>query len=348
MVENVDILVIGAGQAGLAMGYYLKQSKINFILLESSERIGDTWRDRYDSLVLFSPRNYSSLPGLSLSGDPEGYATKDELANYLETYAHTFSIPVSLNTEVKSLEKTGSDFHVITTKGEWLTNKIVVATGPFQKPFIPQIQHHLSNNVFQVHSSRYKNPSQLSSGNVLVIGGGNSGAQIATELSQTRTVYISTGHNILFIPRRIFRRSIFWWLDKLHLSDISVDSKISSFFKRSEPVVGTELKKLIQGKKVIVKERTLDFSGQEAIFKDGSQIRIDNIIWCTGYKPDYSWIHMQGVINQNNKPIHQRGISPVKGIYFLGLLWLSKLGSTQIHGVGYDAKYLYEYIKETY
>ncbi len=347
MVKIVDILVIGAGQAGLAMGYYLKKSNFNFILLDSTETIGDVWRNRFDSLTLFSPRNYSSLPGLSLSGNPEGYASKDEFANYLETYAHTFQIPVSLNTEVKSLKKFGdSKFKAFTTKGDFLADKIVVATGPFQKPFIPQIQQHLSNKVFQIHSSVYKNPSQLSSGNVLVIGGGNSGAQITIELSKTRKVYISTGHKIVFIPRNIFRRSIFWWLDKLHLSEISTDSKISTFFKRTEPVVGLELKKLIQKEKVIIKERTLDFQDQKAIFKDGSQIKIDNIIWSTGYKPDYSWIYVPGIISQNNKPIHHRGISPVSGIYFLGLLWLSRLGSTQIHGVGYDAKYLYENIKK--
>ncbi len=347
MDKNVDILVIGAGQAGLAMGYYLKQSDFNFMLLDSSARIGDAWRNRYDSLILFSPRNYSCLPGLSLSGDPEGYPPKDELANYLETYAHTFSIPVGLNTEVKSLEKMGERFKAITPNGEYSADKIVIATGPFQKPFLPQIQQHVSDNVFQIHSSKYKNPSQLPAGNVLVIGAGNSGAQIATELSHTRKVYLSTGHDIIFLRREILGRSIFWWLDKLHLSEIPVDSKISKFFKKSEPVIGSELKNLIQEEKVIVKERTVGFIGQNAVFQDESQIAVDNIIWATGFSSDYSWVHVQGVINQDNKPIHQRGISPVRGIYFLGLLWLSRLGSTQLNGVGYDAKHLYEHIKKS-
>ena len=347
MVNNVDILVIGAGQAGLAMGYYLKQSNFNFLLLDSSEQIGDAWRKRYDSLTLFSPRNYSRLPGLSLTGDPEGYPAKDELANYLETYAGTFSLPIRLNTEVKSLEKISDKFKVITTKGEFLADRIVVATGPYQKPFIPQIQQHLSNNVFQIHSSKYKNPSQLSSGNVLVIGGGNSGAQIAAELSQTKKVYLSTGHTIAYLPREILSRSIFWWLEKLHLSEIPFNSKISKFFKKSEPVIGTELKNLILEKKVIVKGRTLGFEGQTAIFGDESQIEIDNVIWSTGYQSDYSWVQVPGVINQNSKPVHRRGISPVAGVYFLGLLWLSRLGSTQLNGVGHDAKHLVEYINKT-
>lgn len=343
MAKNIDVLVIGAGQAGLSIGYYLKQSNFSFILIDSSNRIGDVWRNRYDSLTLFSPRNYSSLPGLSLSGDPKGYASKDEFANYLEIYAQTFRIPVRLKTVVQSVKKIdNSKFKVLTTNGEFLAEKIVVATGPFQKPFIPEIQENLSNKVFQVHSSRYKKPSQLPTGNVLVIGGGNSGAQIATELSQTRKVYLSTGHKIVFVPRNIFGRSIFWWLDKLHLSEISVDSKLSTFFKGSEPIVGLELKKLIQEKKVIIKKRTVDLQDQQAIFKDGSQIKVDNIIWATGYKPDYSWLHVDGVIDKGNQPIHHRGESPVKGIYFLGLLWLSRLGSTQIHGVGYDAKYLHD------
>ncbi len=347
MVENVDILVIGAGQAGLAIGYYLKQSSFNFLLLDSSERIGNSWRNRYDSLTLFSPRNYSSLPGLSLLGDPEGYPSKDELANYLEIYANTFSIPVSLNTEVKSMERIDAKFLVLTTKGEFLADKVVIATGPFQKPFIPKIQDHISTNVLQIHSSKYKNPSQLSYGNVLVIGGGNSGTQISTELSYSKKVYLSTGHKILFVPQKIFKRNVFWWFDKLHLSELPTDYKISNYFKKNEPIIGTSLKKQIKKKKVIVTGRTLDFQDQNAIFNDGSKIRIDNIIWSTGFKPDYSWIHVQGVVDENEKPIHRRGVSPVEGIYFLGLPWLSRLGSTQLSGVGYDAKYLFERIKRS-
>jgi putative flavoprotein involved in K+ transport len=332
--KNVDVLVIGAGQAGLAMGYYLKQSNQTFRLIDSSKRIGDVWRNRYDSLVLFSPRRYSALPGLALSGDPEGFPSKDEIANYLEAYASFFSIPVSLDTKVERLEKMGDKYKAITSEGEWIANKIVIATGPFQKPFIPKIQGDLSKSVYQLHSTDYQRPSQLPAGNVLVIGGGNSGAQIATELSQSRKVYISTGHDIVFIPLKLLKRSIFWWLDTFRLSKVSVDSILAKYLQKTEPVIGMELKRLIECNQVEGKERTESFQGQEATFRDGTKIRVDNIIWATGFQFDYSWIDIAGVVDQQKKPIHERGISPVKGIYFLGLPWLSRVGSAQLNGRG--------------
>jgi putative flavoprotein involved in K+ transport len=343
--KNVDVLVIGAGQAGLAIGYYLKKTKYSYILVDATEKIGDVWRNRYDSLVLFSPREYSALPGLAMSGDLKGFPTKDELADYLEGYAKHFSIPVSLNTKVDKLEKTGDSFRAITSQGEWTAQKIIIATGPFQKPFIPKVEGNLSHDIFQLHSSKYRKPSQLPEGNVLVIGSGNSGCQIAAELSQRRNVYISTGHEIVFIPQKFLKHSLFWWLDVLRLSKVSVDSKFAKHLQKTEPVIGLQFKKLIENGKVQVKERTISFEGQEAVFKDGTKIKVDNIIWATGFSYDFSWIDIPGVIDTQKKPIHQRGISSVKGIYFLGLPWLSRVGSAQLNGIGYDAKQLYKHLK---
>lgn len=344
MTKEVDILVIGSGQAGLSIGYYLKKSNFSFVLLDCVDRIGDVWRERYDSLVLFTPRNYSSLKGLDIPGDPKGFATKDELADYLESYAKTFSIPVSLNTEVISLEKTDDGFKAKTSKGEWLSKKVLVATGPFQKPFIPNIREDISKDIFQIHSSEYKNPSQLLTGNVLVVGGGNSGSQIATELSNTHKVYISTGHPLSFVPKYLLNKSIFWWMDKIHLSRVSVDSKLSKYLRKNEPVIGTELKHLLDTGTVVAMTRTVDFSEREVVFKDGRRIEVDNIIWCTGFKPDYKWIDIKGATNKLTGPIHNKGVSPIDGLYFLGLPWLSRLGSSLLSGIDYDAKRLYEHI----
>ena len=344
MTKNVDVVVIGSGQSGLSIGYYLKKSGLSFILIDSSNRIGDVWRNRYDSLVLFSPRNYSSLVGLDIPGDPKGFATKNELANYLESYAETFSIPVSLNTEVLSLEKEEAEFKVVTSKGEWIANKVIVATGPFQKPFIPSMQQNLSKDVFQLHSSEYKNPDQLVSGDVLVIGGGNSGSQIATELSKSRDVYISTGHPMRFVPKYFMKKSIFWWFDLSQLTKVSIDSKLAKYLRKNEPVIGTELKHLIDEGKVKTMTRTSDLYGKKIIFKDGSKLEVNNIIWSTGYKPDYRWINIKGAVNKLTGPIHRKGVSPISGLYFLGLPWLSRLGSSLLTGVDYDAKRIYKHI----
>ena len=344
MTENVDVVVVGSGQAGLSIGYYLKESGLSFILLDSSNKIGDVWRNRYDSLVLFSPRNYSSLIGLNIPGDPKGFATKDELANYLESYAEIFSIPVSLNTEVLSLEKDETQFKVITSQGEWIASKVIVATGPFQKPFIPSMQENLSKDIFQLHSSQYKNPDQLDSGDVLVIGGGNSGSQIATELSKSHDVYISTGHAMRFVPKYFMNKSIFWWFDLSQLTKVSVDSKLAKYLRKNEPVIGTKLKYLIDEGKVKAMTRTSGFDDKEIIFKDGSKLEVENIIWSTGYRPDYKWINIKGAVNKLTGPIHKKGISPIEGLYFLGLPWLSRLGSSLLTGVDYDAKRIYKHI----
>jgi putative flavoprotein involved in K+ transport len=342
--KNIEVLVIGAGQAGLAMGYYLKKAKLSFVLVDAAKQVGDVWRNRYDSLVLFSPRAYSSLPGMDLPGDPEGFPTKDEIAKYLETYANYFSIPIHLNTNVEKLEQIDDKYRVITSQGNFIAKNVVIAAGPFQKPFIPKLHGTVSKRIFQIHTSEYRRPSQLPEGSILVVGGGNSGSQIATELSASRKVYLSTGHEIVFIPHRILNRSIFWWLDVLGLSKVSVDTKLSKFLKKTEPVIGMELKPLIASGKVKLKERAISFHDQHIKFKDGSTIKVDSIIWATGFQFDFSWIDIPGILDHQKRPLHQRGISPVKGIYFLGLPWLSRVGSAQLNGVGHDAKYLIDSI----
>jgi putative flavoprotein involved in K+ transport len=342
--KNIDVLVIGAGQAGLAMGYYLKQTKRSFVLVDASNRIGDVWRNRYESLVLFSPRKYSSLPGMEMIGNPDDFPTKDEFAEYLDTYSKKFAIPVELNTIVQKLEQLEGRYRVATSQGEYIAKNVVIATGPFQKPFIPKLSGMLPENIYQIHSSEYREPSQLPEGSVLVVGGGNSGVQIATELSKDREVFLSAGHEIIFLPHRFLSRSILWWLNFLRLSKVSVDSRLAKFLMKTEPVIGMELRLLIESGKVKIKERAISIDGQEIKFKDGSKLRVNNLIWATGFQFDYSWIDITGVLDQQKRPIHHRGISPVKGLYFLGLRWLSRQSSALIHGVGYDAKKLTKYL----
>lgn len=345
-MKKIEIAIIGAGQAGLAMGYFLQQSKCSFVILDGQKRIGQSWRDRYDSLVLFTPKQYSELPGLSFPGDPQSFPTKDEMADYLEYYANRFSLPIRLKTEVISLEKQGNEFIISTTNQTYCAQKVVVATGPFQKPYIPAAADELSPDVFQVHSSRYQNPNQLKQGNVLVVGGGNSGAQIAVELAAHKQTFLSISHPIEFLPLEWMGKSIFWYFDKLGLIQADITSIRGRWLRQQkEKVYGFELKRLLEEGKVILKPRvTAAFQGLQVVFADGTSLEVQNIIWATGFSMDFRWIHIDGLFDQANQPIHQKGVSSIPNLYFLGLPWLSCRGSALIGWVGQDAKRLLPYL----
>lgn len=343
-----DVLVIGAGQAGLAMGYYLNQSKFSYTLLDSHATIGDSWRLRYDSLKLFTPRSYSSLPGMPFSGDPDGYPTKDEVADYLEEYARKFALSVECNTSVEKLEKTVERFDIHTNKGIYSAKSVVVATGPFQKLFIPPVVGTISPSVLQLHSSEYKNPTQISPGTVLVVGGGNSGAQIAVDLSKTQKVLFSTRKQLTFRPYTILGKSLFWWLDKVGILTAPSDSWIAQKVRAmGDPIIGTELKELLQKETVKAKPGIESFNGDTVTFKDGTTEQINSIVWSTGYHVDYSWINISNVLDENGNPQHNKGISQIKGLYYVGLPWQSARDSALLHGVGRDAECIYEIIKKS-
>jgi putative flavoprotein involved in K+ transport len=338
---NYDVIIIGGGQAGLSIGYFLKNCNLSFIILEKTSEIGEVWRNRYDSLKLFTPRYFSSLPGLNLSGNPNNYPTKDEIADYLSKYAATFSLPIQTDTTVEGLYKLKEGFKVITNRGELTTNIVVVATGPFQKPFLPEISNSLSDKVLQIHSSKYKNPLQLNNGSVLVVGGGNSGAQIAVELSKEREVFLSIGHQMKFLPQDIGKKSIFWYFNKLGIYSASYKTMVGKFIKNQpDPIFGMELKKLINSGKIKLKTRTVSVENDTIEFDDNSSLRTNNIVWSTGFKMDYSWIKITEALNEKGMPLHQRGVTQIAGLYFLGIPWQFSRGSALIQGVGTDANHL--------
>lgn len=336
-----DVLVVGAGQAGLAMGYYLKKKNLSFLILDQSSEVGESWKNRYDSLTLFTPRTYSNLPGMILKGEQGGYPKKDEISAYLKSYAKTFSLPIKLNTLIESLDEIDAAFELTTNKGKYRARNIVVATGPFQHPNIPGFSKNLSSNIFQLHSSEYKNPSQLKEGTTLVVGGGNSGAQIATEIAEERTVYLSVGHRLRFLPQDIGNRSIFWWFDKLGFLKANVNSNFGRYLKnRPDPIFGLELKEKIKLAKVKVKPKVVSVKGSRVEFEDGGLLEVNNIIWSTGFKPDYTWIKVPFIFDHNGLPIHDRGITSKKGLYFLGMPWQYRRGSAILQGIGFDANHL--------
>ena len=345
VVEKYDVVIVGAGQAGIAMGFYIKRKGLSFIIVDSNKQIGDSWRNRYDSLVLFTPRKYSSLPGLQMKGPSEELPTKDEMAEYLEQYVAQFDLPVSLNTHVTSIKKKQEAFLIETNQGTMRTNQVVIASGAFQKPFIPPVTLSEVGDLFQIHSSAYRSPKQISEGSVVVVGGGNSGAQIAVELAHERNVTLAISSPFTFLPIRILGKSIFYWLDFLGLLYAGVNTKRGKWFsKQSDPIFGSELKALIAEGRIQVKPRVLKVDGNGVLFKDKSLQSFENIVWSTGFVPSYEWLELDGAVSSNGQPVQERGVSPIKGLYFLGLPWQHQRGSALICGVGRDASYLAQFI----
>lgn len=338
---NYEAVIVGGGQAGIAMGYHLKMNNLSFVILEGNERVGDSWRKRYNSLKLFTPYRYSSLPGLEMKGASNEYPTKDDMADYLEDYVQYFKIPVMCNTKVSKLDQQMDGSFLLQTNNEEIrTQQVIIATGAFQKPNIPNVFDQ-ELDVFHIHSSEYRSPSQVPGSDVLVVGGGNSGGQIAVELAKDRKVTIATGHRITFLPLTLFGRSVFSWLELSGLLHAGIDTLKGRWFKNlKDPIFGNELKGLIKNKKVYVKPKVIEVNNSEVIFEDHSRLKFDSIIWSTGFVPSYDWIKIKEVISTDGKPIHTRGRTNSEGLFFIGLPWQYQRGSGLICGVSKDAEYL--------
>lgn len=345
MEKPYEVVVIGSGQAGLAMGYYLAQQGRRFVILEGASRIGHSWRVRYDSLKLFTPAQYNNLPGLAFPAPVDHYPTKDEVAEYLELYAKTHQLPVQLNTKVLALKPSPEGYVIETDSETYRAKQVVIATGPFQRPFTPPISQGLAPDVFQIHSSQYKNPGQLPPGAVLVVGAGNSGAQIAEELSLTRKVYLSVGSRPPFRPLRIFGKSLFWWIDKLGVMNLTADHWLGRRLSQSDPLIGTDMKMLARKRGVEFLGRTEKAEATTVTFAGGRTLPVSTIVWATGFRPDFRWVQVP-VVDARGIPIHERGVTDAPGLYFLGLRWQHTQGSGLLVGVGRDAAFLASRIAE--
>jgi putative flavoprotein involved in K+ transport len=348
MNKDYDVVVIGAGQAGLAMGYYLGKTGLSYVLLDANPQVGDSWRNRYDSLVLFTPRSYSDLPGYPFPGERSGLPNKDDVADYLALYATKFQLPIHQGTVVQKLNKMPEGFQITTNKGEYSAKRVVVATGPFHTPFVPKWSESIASDIYQVHTAAYKNPDELQEGPVLVVGMGNSGAQIAVEIAENHEVFLANGQARKFLPITILGKSIFWYFEKIGFLSTTIDDKLGNWLSnKPDPIFGygKELKALVNRGHIIEKPRAIEANGEQIRFVDGTNVVVKNIIWATGFKPDYSWIDIPTVLNGQGKPVHKRGISPIEGLYFLGLPWQYKRGSALLGGVGEDAHYLFNYIR---
>ena len=342
--SSYEVAVIGAGQAGLVMGYFLERQGRKFVILEAADAIGSAWRARWESLTLFTPRRYSGLPGRPFPGDPEGYPDRDEVIAYLERYAETFELPIALDSRVRRLTKEDGRF-VLEVDGRTFTaDQVVVATGPFQKPHVPEAATRLRPDVFQTPTTGYQKPSGVPEGTVLVVGGGNTGFQIAKELSATREVHLSVGSRQTPLPQRLLGRDLFWWLTKSRLLNTTVESRLGRKMRHRDTLIGSSPRELRRRYGVQLKPRVVDADERTVRFEDGSELDVDAVIWPTGYRPDYSWIDLPA-FDADGRIRHRRGVTDVPGLYFLGLTWQHTRGSALIGWVKDDGEFIAEQIK---
>jgi putative flavoprotein involved in K+ transport len=338
---RLDVAVIGAGQAGLAIGHFLARAGRRFMVLEAGESVATGWRDRWDSLVLFTPRRYDALPGLAFPGDPDGYPGRDEVVAYLEQYARTFELPIRFRSRVRSL--TANDhggFVLELDDGSRVeADQVVVATGPFHVANMPGLAGELAPDLFQAHSAAYRAPDEVPAGTVLVVGGGNTGFQIAEELSAAHSVHLAIGSRQTPLPQRLLGRDVFWWLTRLGLLDKTVDSRLGRRAQGRDTLVGSSPRQLVRRFGVGMKPRAVGASGRTVRFADGSELDIDAVIWATGYRPDHSWIDVD-VTDEHGRLRHRRGVSDIPGLYFLGLTWQHTRGSALLGWVKDDAEFI--------
>ena len=350
-LERFETVIIGGGQAGLSVGYHLKVQGRPFVILEANERIGDSWRKRWDSLSLFTPACYDGLSGWPFPADGWTFPTKDEMADYLEAYTERFELPVRTGVRVEGLSKNAGQFVVSAGGKLFKADNVVVAMADYQRPQVPAFGSGLDSGIVQLHSYDYRNPSQLQDGDVLIVGAGNSGAEISLEVSRTHSTWLSgrdTGH----IPFRIEGAA-----SRLLLAPLALRFVFHRVLTVNTPVGRRARPKILaNGAPLIrVKPADLDAAGVERVprvvgardgsplLKDGRVLEVANIIWCTGFHPGFSWINLP--IFEAGKPVHERGVvAGEPGLYFVGLDFLYAMSSVMVHGVGRDAEYIARHI----
>jgi putative flavoprotein involved in K+ transport len=339
---SYDVLVVGAGQAGLTVGYYLKQAGLRVLIVDAADRVGAAWVHRWESLILFTPRRYNAMPGLPFDGDPNQEPTRGEVIDYVQRYATELDLPVELNNCVIALDYREERYAAELSSQTITADQVIVATGPFQQPRIPPFAASLASDIYQTHSTGYRRPSDLPQGRVVVVGGGNTGYQIAEELITDHEVILAVGSRQTPLPRRLLGRQLFWWLTKLGLQRVSVDSRLGRRLSERETLIGSSPRKA-KREGIILKPRALSAAGRTIRFADGTEAEADAVIWATGYQSDYSWINIS-VFDDRGRPRHRRGVTDQAGLYFLGLSWQYTRGSALLGFVSDDARHIAQQI----
>jgi putative flavoprotein involved in K+ transport len=348
--EQFDTVVVGGGQAGLACAYCLAQMREEFVVLEAGPRVGQAWRERWDSLRLFTPARYSALPGMPFPAPDSYFPTKDEVADYLEAYAQHYQFPIRFNLPVTALRRDGEGYLLRAGSPSISARQVIVATGAFRNPYVPPFAGELDPSIVQLHSAAYRNPAQVPQGPVLVVGAANSGAEIALELSRAgRKVWLS-GRDVGRIPAdrlgRVLGGRPYWWLISRVLSVATpVGRKVrQQALHHGNPLIRIEPRDFeLAG--VARLARIAGASGGQPRLDDGQVLDVAAVVWATGFRPDFSWIDLPIFDGQGN-PLHDRGVvTQAPGLYFSGLHFQSALTSALIGGTGADARYLAKAIR---
>lgn len=350
-----DTIVIGGGQAGLVTSYYLKQRGIDFTILDAGERTGDAWRKRWDSLRLFTPARYNELPGMPFPATADTFPTKDQMADYLESYAARFELPVQLGVRVDRLTKVGKLFSATASGRTFEAENVVVAMSSYQVPWVPEFAPQLDPGIVQMHSSDYRNPSQLQDGPILVVGAANSGAEIGLEVAGEHPTWLSgrdVGEEPFRIETPIARRLLIPFVLRFLFHRVfTVDTPIGrrmrpDVLNHGLPLVRVKPSDLIAAGIERV-PRTTGVQDGRPVVGDGRVLDAANVIWCTGFRPGFSWIDLPifGGEEERREPEHERGIvHDVPGLYFVGLLFLYAVSSALVLGVARDAEYVVEHL----
>jgi putative flavoprotein involved in K+ transport len=341
-----DVIVVGGGQAGLALGYHLSKQGRNFTILEAASEPAAAWRERWDSLKLFTSARYDGLPGMDFPGDPDRYPSRDEVADYLTEYARRFALPVELNSRVTAVRRQGDRYAVELDDRTYDAGQVVIATGPFQTPVVPRLARDLGDEVVQMHSTAYRSPDSIPEGRVLVVGGGNTGFQVAQELSASREVHLSIGSRQMPLPQRILGRDLFWYLEKTGLIRKTLDSRMGRRMAERDTLIGSAPRRLRKQHGVELHGRAVSADGSTVRFDDGTRLDVAGVVWATGFRADHSWIDVP-VFDGDGRVIHERGVTQVPGLYFIGMLWQHTRGSALLGWVKDDAEYIAGRIEAT-
>jgi putative flavoprotein involved in K+ transport len=347
--ERFDTVIIGGGQAGLSVGYHLAKQSRTFVILDANERVGDQWRKRWDSLRVFTSARYNGLPGMAFPAPPHSLPTKDEVADYLEAYVARFDLPVRSGVRVDGLIKTGNRYLV--TAGDQLeADNVVVATGAYQAPRTPAFAGELDPRIVQMHSTEYRNPSQLREGGVLVVGAGNSGAEIALEASRDHQTWLSgrdTGQEPVRPggrADRLLMPAIWFLVTRILTVKTRMGRAVMRKFRHRGIPLARVTRKVIRAAGIERVPRVVGVTSGMPLLDDGRVLDVENVVWCTGFVPNFRWIQLP-IFDEDGYPMHDRGVvGSEPGLYFMGLYFLYSLSSVLIGGAGRDAEYIADHI----
>jgi putative flavoprotein involved in K+ transport len=351
--EHIETVIIGGGQAGLSVGHHLARRGRPFVILDGNQRVGDAWRRRWDSLRLFTPARYDALAGIPFPGPPHSFPAKDQVADYLEAYAARFQLPVRTGVRVDRLSRQNGRFLITAGDQRWEAGNAVVAMSSFQVPRVPPFATDLRPDTVQFHSAGYRNPSQLQEGGVLVVGAGNSGAEIALEVAGQHPTWLAgkeSGHVPFRIEgaaaRFVFLPLLFRFVGHRVLTvDTRIGRKLRPrLISHSAPLVRVKPKDLTAAAVQRVPS-VVGVRDGHPLLADQRVLEAANVIWCTGFTPDFSWIDLPISGENENEPVHHRGVvANQPGLYFVGLHFLYAMSSGFLPGVDRDAQHVVQAI----